>query len=94
MRIVLSSLFNFNRRDIALLTKRMWYTHNVAKDVPGNFVIDGKRTSVINIDLYKRILEVENKKDADINCSFKRINNQKFEIYCDGSDKDDDELHG
>ena len=46
MRIVLSSLFNFNRRDIALLTKRMWYTHNVAKDVPGNFVIDGKRTSV------------------------------------------------
>ena len=36
--------------------------------------------SVKNIDLYKRVLEAEKKKDAVIEGSFKRINNQAFDI--------------
>ena len=35
---------------------------------------------VKNIDLYKRVLEAENKEDAVIEGSFKRINNQGFDI--------------
>ena len=54
--------------------------HNAAKGVPRTVMIDGKITSVKNIELYKRVLEAENKKDAVINGTFKRINNQKFEI--------------
>ena len=54
--------------------------HNAAKGIPRNVMIDGKITSVKNIKLYKRVLEAENKKDAVINGTFKRINNQKFEI--------------
>ena len=54
--------------------------HNAAKGVPRNVVIDGKRTSVKNIDLYRRVLEAENKKDAVIDGTFKRINNQKYTI--------------
>ena len=52
--------------------------HNAAKGVPRNVVIDGKRTNVKNIDLYKRVLETEIKKDAVIDGTFKRINNQKY----------------
>ena len=33
-----------------------------------------------NIELYKRVLEEEKKGDAVIECSFKRINNQGFNI--------------
>ena len=54
--------------------------HNAAKGVPRNVVIDGKRMIVKNIDLYKRVLEAENKEDAVIEGSFKRINNQGFDI--------------
>ena len=54
--------------------------HNAAKNVPHNVMIDGKRTSVKNIDLYKRVLKAENKNDAIIEGTFKRINNQKFTI--------------
>ena len=54
--------------------------HNAAKGVPRNVVIDGERMSVKNIDLYKRVLEVEKKGDAVIEGSFKRINNQAFDI--------------
>ena len=36
--------------------------------------------SVKNIDLYKRVLEAEKKEDAVIEGSFKRINNQGFDI--------------
>ena len=54
--------------------------HNAAKGVLRNVVIDGKRMSVKNIDLYKRVLEVEKKEDAVIEGSFKRINNQEFNI--------------
>ena len=54
--------------------------HNVAKGVPRNVIIDGERMSVKNIDLYKRILEAESRKDAVIDGSFKRINNQSFDI--------------
>ena len=36
--------------------------------------------SVKNIELYKRVLEAENKEDAVIEGSFKRINNQGFDI--------------
>ena len=54
--------------------------HNAAKGVPRNVVIDGERMSVKNIDLYKRVLESEKKEDAVIEGSFKRINNQAFDI--------------
>ena len=54
--------------------------HNAAKGVPRNVVIDGERMSVKNIDLYKRVLEAESKKDAVIDGIFKRINNQRFAI--------------
>ena len=53
--------------------------HNAAKGVPRNVVIDGKRMSVKNIDLYKRVVETEKKGDAVIEGSFKRINKQAFE---------------
>ena len=36
--------------------------------------------SVKNIDLYKRVVESEKKGDAVIEDSFKRINNQGFDI--------------
>ena len=54
--------------------------HNAAKGVPRNVVIDGKRTSVKNIDLYRRVLKAGGKKDAVIDGTFKRINNQAFTI--------------
>ena len=54
--------------------------HNAAKGVPCNVVIDGKRMSVKNIELYKRVLEAEKKEDAVIEGTFKRINNQAFDI--------------
>ena len=54
--------------------------YNGAKGVLRNVMIDGKRTNVKNIDLYKRVLEASSKNDAVINGTFKRINNQKFEI--------------
>ena len=54
--------------------------HNTAKGVPRNVVIDGEKMSVKNIDKYKRILEAEKKGDAVIEGSFKRINNQGFDI--------------
>ena len=54
--------------------------HKAAKGVPRNVVIDGERMSVKNIDLYKRVLEAEKKEDAVIEGSFKRINNQAFDI--------------
>ena len=38
------------------------------------------RMSVKNIELYKRVLEAEKKEDAVIEGSFKRINNQAFNI--------------
>ena len=54
--------------------------HNVAKGVPRNVASDGKRMSVNIIDLYKHVLEVESKKDAKIEGTFKRISNQGFDI--------------
>ena len=54
--------------------------HNAAKGVPQNMVIDGKRMSVKNIELYKRVLEAGSKKDVVIDGTFKRINNQGFAI--------------
>ena len=54
--------------------------HNAAKGVPRNVTINGSRMSVKNIDLYKRILEAENKNDAVMEGTFKRINNQKYTI--------------
>ena len=53
--------------------------HNAANGVPRNVVIDGERMSVKNMELYQRVLEAENKKDAVIDGSFKRINNQGFD---------------
>ena len=55
-------------------------THNVAQGVPQNVLIDGERMRVNNIDLYKRFLEAESKKDVVIDGTFKRINNQGFVI--------------
>ena len=43
-------------------------------------MIDGKRISVKIIELYKRVLEAEKKEDAVMEGSFKRINNQAFDI--------------
>ena len=43
-------------------------------------MIDGERMSMKNIDLYKRVLEAEKKGEAVIEGSFKRINNQVFDI--------------
>ena len=54
--------------------------HNAAKDIPRNMVIDDERMSAKNLDLFKRILETESKKDAVIEGSFKRLNNQEFDI--------------
>ena len=54
--------------------------YNGAKGVPRNVVIEGNRMSVKHIELYKRVLEATSKKDAVIDGTFKRINNQKFEI--------------
>ena len=54
--------------------------HNATKGVHRNVVIDGERMSVKNIDLYKRVLEAKSKKDAVIDDTFKRINNQGFAI--------------
>ena len=54
--------------------------HNAAKGIPRNVAIDGERMSVKNINLYKRVLEAEKKGDALIEDSFKRINNQGFDI--------------
>ena len=62
------------------LTDEKNIVHNAAKGVPRNVVIDGERMSVKNIDLYKRVLEAESKKDAVIDGIFKRINNQRFAI--------------
>ena len=54
--------------------------NNAAKDVPRNVVIEGSRMNVKNIELYKCVLEASSKKDAVIEGTFKRINNQKFTI--------------
>ena len=54
--------------------------HNAAKGVPRNVVIDGERINVKNMELYKRVIESEKKGDAVIEGSFKRINNQGFDI--------------
>ena len=54
--------------------------HNTAKGVPRNVVIDGKRMSAKNIELYKCVLEAEKKGDAVIEGSFKQINKQGFDI--------------
>ena len=54
--------------------------HNAAKGVLRNVAIDGERISMKNIELYKRVLEAEKKEDAVIEGSFKRINNQGFDI--------------
>ena len=54
--------------------------HNAAKGVPRNVVIDGKITSVNDINLYKRVLETENMNVALIEGTFKHINNQKYTI--------------
>ena len=42
--------------------------------------INGERMNVKNIDLYKGVLEAESKKDAVIESTFKRNNNQGFDI--------------
>ena len=54
--------------------------HNATKGVPRNVIIDGERMSVKNIDLDKHVLEAEKKGDTIIEDSFKRINNQGFDI--------------
>ena len=54
--------------------------HNAAKGVLRNVAIDGERISMKNIELYKRVLEAEKKEDAVFEGTFKRINNQGFDI--------------
>ena len=52
--------------------------YNDTKSIPRNVIIDGNRMNVKNIELYKRVLEAENQKDAVIEGTFKHINNQTF----------------
>ena len=66
------------RSNMYYLVDEKHVVHNAAKGVPRNMVINGERMSVMNIDLYKYVLEAESKKDAVIDGSFKRINNQAF----------------
>ena len=54
--------------------------HIAVKGVPRNVAIYGTRMSVTNTDLYKRVLKAESKKNAVIEGTFKRINNQGFAI--------------
>ena len=54
--------------------------HNAAKGILRNVVIESSGMSVKNIELYKRVLDAENKNDAVIEGTFKRINNQAFTI--------------
>ena len=68
------------RPKIYCLVDEKQVIHNATKGVPRNVVIDGERMSVKNIELYKRVLEEMKKKDAVIDGSFKRINNQAFDI--------------
>ena len=48
--------------------------------VPRNITIDGKKMSVKNIKLFLHVFEAEKIRDAAIEGSFKRINNQGFDI--------------
>ena len=61
--------------------------HNAAKGIPRNMVIYCERMNVKNIELYKRVFEAEGKKDAMIEGTFKRINNQRFDISTKGQTK-------
>ena len=54
--------------------------YNDANSIPRNVIIDDNRMNVKNIDLYKHILEADNKNDAVIEGTFKHINNQTFTI--------------
>ena len=54
--------------------------HNAAKGVSGNVEIEGARGSVKDIELYKRVLFAQCRKDAVIEGTFKRISDQKFVI--------------
>ena len=54
--------------------------HNAAKGVPRNEVIGGEKMSEKKIEIYMCVLEAERKGDAIIVGSFKRINNQGFDI--------------
>ena len=46
------------------LDDRKNVVYTAAKGVPRNVVIDDDRMSVKNIDLHKRVLEAESKKDV------------------------------
>ena len=54
--------------------------HNAAKGVSRSVIIDGKKTSMKNINVYKRVLEAENKNGAVIDYTFPCINSQNFTI--------------
>ena len=54
--------------------------HNATKGVPRNVIIDSERMCAKNIELYKHVPEAEKKGDTIIEDSFKRINNQGFDI--------------
>ena len=54
--------------------------YNDAKSILRNVIIDGNRMDVKNIELYKRVLEAENKNDAVIEGTLKHINNQTFTV--------------
>ena len=54
--------------------------YNAIKDVLRNVVIEGKKTNVKNIELYKYVLEATSPNDAVIDSAFSRISNQNFTI--------------
>ena len=54
--------------------------YNGTKGVLRNVVIEGTKTNVKNIELYKYVLEATSPNDAVIDGTFSRINNQNFTI--------------
>ena len=69
------------------LVDKKHVVHNAAKGVPRNVVIDGERMNVKNIELYKRVLKAESKKDNVIDGTFKRKSNQRIAISTRGQTK-------
>ena len=69
---------HLDQKCIAWWMKNVVY--NAAKGVPRNVMIDGKKTNVKNINLYRHVLEATSKNDAVIDGTFKRVNNQKYTI--------------
>lgn len=54
--------------------------HNAAKGVPRSIRVDGKNICVKNMEIYKKTLFPDSKKDAKLVGEFSRINNRGMKI--------------